>query len=134
MLENHADEVFTPEILKQLLPEDRTDQFFDALYGDVSEGAYGISLEFKAQRQDKLQFEFHLKRRPGKCLVCNLTYGLPQVFSRNPIIDVEGIVQKINNLLDGSAQCAKWELGRTQEISDELHVIPLTVFLNEKPS
>jgi len=79
------DGIFTQDVLKKLFPEDRADQFFDALFGDAEEGAYDISLEFKGQSQNKLEFEFHLKQRPGKCLACNLTYGLPQVFSRHGV-------------------------------------------------
>jgi hypothetical protein len=29
------DKLFAPDVLKQLFPEDRSDQFFDALYGDA---------------------------------------------------------------------------------------------------
>ena len=74
-------------------------------------------------------FEFHLTRRPGKCLRCNLTYGLPQVFSRHPIIDVKGLIKKIDQRLTGQARCRDWKIGETVEASDALHVIPLTVFL-----
>ncbi len=110
-----------------LFPKDRADSFFEAIFGDASEGSYDISLEFKTQTRDRLEFEFHLKQRPGKCLACNLTYGLPTVFSRHPVINVKGLVQEILCLLDG-ASGSKWQLGSTREISRNLHIIPLTVF------
>jgi hypothetical protein len=123
------DGIFTQTVLKKLFPEDRADRFFDALFGDAEEGAYDISLEFKGQSQNKLEFEFHLKQRPGKCLACNLTYGLPQVFSRHPILNVNGLVQEIDKLLNGRAKCTDWKLSSTREISRQLHVIPLIVSL-----
>jgi len=125
-------EIFTRERLDMLFPKDRADSFFDALFGDAGEGSYDISLEFKKQSEDRLEFEFHLKQRPGKCLVCNLTYGLPAVFSRHPVINVKGLVQEIVCLLDG-ASGSKWQLGNTREISKKLHIIPLTVFADKHP-
>jgi hypothetical protein len=121
--------LLTEEKTSQLFPPDRADRFFDALYGDNSEGAYDIRLVFKKHQDNALLFEFHLTQRPGKCLACNLTYGLPGVFSRHPVIDVKGVVQAINQLLDGQGTCGEWKLGHTREISNGLHVIPLTVFL-----
>jgi hypothetical protein len=113
----------------QIFPRSRADKFFDALYGDSSEGAYDIRLVFAKQSGNTLGFEFHLTQRPGKCLACNLTYGLPQVFSRHPIIDVKGVVEKIGQLMNGQAKVVDWKLGSTREISRSLHVIPLTVVL-----
>jgi hypothetical protein len=131
MATNNYSEIFTPDVLEQIFPENRSDNFFDALYGDPAEGSYDICLEFKGQSQDRLHFEFHLKERPGKCLACNVTYGLPQVFSRHPIINVKGVVQEIDNLLDGHAKCGEWQLGRTREVSRKLHIVPLTINLEE---
>ncbi len=122
-------EKFTQEILTDIFPEDRADRFFDALYGDAGEGAYDISLWFVEHRKDQLFFEFRLKERPGKCMACNLTYGLPDVFVRHPIINIKGIVQDVIRILDGNASCADWTLGMTREISNELHVIPLIINL-----
>ena len=121
--------IFTQDILQQLFPEDRTDQFFDALYGDAAEGTYDISLKFKRHSPNRLEFELHLLQRPGKCLHCSLTYGLPQVFSRHPVIDINGLVGNINQLLNGRARCIDWQFGSTLEKSDELHAIPLTILL-----
>jgi len=122
-------DIFKHDVLQNLFPEDRTDQFFDALYGDATEGVYDISLKFKTHRQERLEFELHLSRRPGKCLHCSLTYGLPEVFSRHPAININGLVGEIDRLLHGRAKCIDWQIGDTQEISAELHLIPLTILL-----
>lgn len=129
MTKETFEDIFTQDILKKIFPEDRSDNFFDALYGDPTEGAYDITLEFRGHRSDKLHFEFHLKERPGKCLACNLTYGLPDVFGRHPIINVKGVVQGIGQMLDGRSNCTDWQLGRTREISRELHIVPLIITL-----
>ena len=122
-------ELFAPDVLKQLFPEDRSDQFFDALYGDAEEGAYDISLEFIEYRRNRLEFMLRLTQRPGKCITCSLTYGLPEVFTRHPIINIKGLVQDIEVLLDGKRRCVDWQLGSTQEISNDVHVIPFDIFL-----
>ncbi|MGB5993158.1 MAG: pancreas/duodenum homeobox protein 1 [Desulfobacterales bacterium] len=123
------DKLFATDVLKQLFPKDRSDQFFDALYGDVEEGAYDISLEFIGSRGNRLEFMLRLTQRPGKCITCSLTYGLPEVFTRHPIINIKGLVQNIGALLDGSDQVADWQLGPTQEVSDVVHVIPFVINL-----
>jgi hypothetical protein len=74
-----------------------------------------------------LTLEFHLTQRPGKCLACNLTYGLPTVFSKHPVINIKEIVKKIEPLLKEDKKCTSWELGKTVEISRELHIIPLLI-------
>ena len=123
------DQLFTETALKQLFPAERTDAFFEALYGDAAEGAYDIVFSFQGLKKEALEFRFDLHRRPGKCLACNLTYGLPQVFSRHPLIDIAGLVRGIDNRLSGKATCSRWKLGETEEISSDLHVVPLTVYL-----
>jgi hypothetical protein len=123
------DQLFTETALKQLFPAERTDAFFEALYGDAAEGAYDIVFSFQGLKKEALEFRFDLHRRPGKCLACNLTYGLPQVFSRHPLIDIAGLVRGIENRLAGKATCSRWKLGETEEISSDLHVVPLTVYL-----
>jgi hypothetical protein len=121
--------LFSPEAIREIFPRNRADDFFDALYGDPSEGAYDIHLVFKEQTGDALIFEFQLTRRPEKCLRCSLTYGLPQVFARHPVINVKELVQRINARLDGQGTCGDWRLERTREISEDLHVIPLVISL-----
>lgn len=123
------DHLFTPDVLKQLFPDDRSDRFFDALYGDAGEGAYDISLEYVGVRKNRLEFRLCLTRRPGKCITCSLTYGLPQVFIRHPIINIKGLVQNIEAILDGRGKCADWQLGQTQELSNNVHAIPLFISL-----
>ena len=122
-------EIFTPETMERLFPKERSDQFFDALFGDADEGAYDIQLAYRSAVEDELRFEFQLTQRPGKCLACNLTYGLPQVFARHPIINVDAVVQNIQKEIDSQARCAGWRLGSTREVSRELHVIPLVISL-----
>jgi hypothetical protein len=122
--------LFTEELISEIFPEDRADHFFEALYGDPSEGAYNIKLVFKEAAEDRLQFEFQLTQRPGKCLRCNLTYGLPQVFTRHPVINVKGVVNEIASRLDGRGSVTDWRLGDTIEISSELHIIPLSVAIS----
>ena len=131
MLNNNINGLFTIDILNNLLPPDRADVFFDALFGDMDEGAYDIKLQFNNYIAEKniLTFELHLTERPGKCLACNLTYGLPEVFSRHPLINIQGMVEKIEVMLDGQAKCLDWKLGSTQTESDNLHTIPLTIYL-----
>jgi hypothetical protein len=131
MTTKNFQDVFPQEILDKLFGRQRSDMFFEALYGDISEGAYDISLAFKGHSRKKLLFAFQLSPRPGKCLACSLTYGLPQVFARHPAIDINGLVQKINERLDDQATCSTWQLGATQERSRELHVIPLTIYLDD---
>jgi hypothetical protein len=130
MLVENIDQLFPETALSQLFPAERADAFFEALYGDAAEGAYDITLLFHGLKENALEFRFDLHRRPGKCLACNLTYGLPQVFSRHAIIDIEGLVRGIGNRLTGKATCSRWKLGETKEISSDLHVVPLTVFLD----
>ncbi len=124
-------DLFGKAVLERLFPKERADQFFDALFGDPGEGAYDIGLAFKGHNRDNLFFEFHLTQRPGKCLACNLTSGLPQVFSRHPVINVKGLIEGIDKLMDGKARCVGWKIGYTQEVSDGLHVIPLTITLQD---
>ena len=131
MMDNNSlYEIFSTEKLNGLFPKDRSDHFFDALYGDASDGAYDISLRFKSAKENMLQFEFQLKQRPGKCLACNLTYGLPEVFSRHPVINVAELVKGIMRLLNKNTDPARWKIGATREISQKLHVIPLDIFFH----
>ena len=116
---------FTQKKVQALFPAGKADDFFEALYGDASEGAYDIQLKFDRQEDSKLLFEFHLTKREGKCLVCSLTYGLPEVFSRHPIINLAGIAQGIDELLGDKAGCTDWKIGATRSVSSELHIIPV---------
>ena len=126
----HLSGRFTPDVLKALFPAERADEFFDALYGDVAEGAYDIGVAFQGRKDGRLHFEFQLRQRPGKCLACSLTFGLPEIFARHPIIDIKRLVGEIERLLGEEARCAGWKLGRTQVVSGELHTIALILLLN----
>lgn len=119
------DTIFTPQTLAEILPEERSDRFFEALLGDADEGAYTIALTFQGQVDNQLQFHLELRRRPQKCLVCNLTFGLPDVFQRHPVVDLKGLVANLENRLVESARITNWALGATEEVSADLHRIPL---------
>ena len=121
--------VFTSETLQKLFPQERADEFFDALFGDASEGAYDIALGYGGTTGGSLVMELLLTERPGHCLACNLTQGLPQVFSRHPIINIGGLVKEIDSLLGENASCGEWRLGYTEQRGRSLHVIPLTITL-----
>ena len=118
---------FTREKLDELFPLERADEFFDALYGDAAEGAYDIRLVFRSAEEKTLHFAFELRQRPGKCLACNLTYGLPQVFMRHPLINLKGLAGELAALAGWNAEALEFQLGRTEESSAELHVIPLHI-------
>lgn len=125
-------ELFTDPILKELFPDERANDFFDALYGDIEEGAYDISLAYAgfSPEQKILKFTLNLSERPGKCLACHLTHGLPEVFSRHPIINIAGVVAKIDGQIGDKASCGKWHLDSTQTISRKLYAVPLTIELD----
>ncbi|MBW2654541.1 MAG: pancreas/duodenum homeobox protein 1 [Deltaproteobacteria bacterium] len=116
------DQVFAQNYLDTLLPAEISDHFFEALYGDTSDGAYDIRLEFISANDKRVVLAFNLTQRPGKCLVCSLTYGLPKVFSRHPLINIKGMVKRIE---EKGVKVKKWQLGETEEDSTSLHVIPL---------
>ena len=121
-------ELFNPEALQQLFPNTRSDEFFEALFGDASEGAYDICLEFAGNPDPKTyNFELHLKQRPGKCLACNLTYGLPEVFSRHPGLNIKGLAAELAVKLGSPPEQVSWKLGPTKSISNALHIIPFIV-------
>ncbi|HFQ90152.1 MAG TPA: pancreas/duodenum homeobox protein 1 [Desulfobulbus sp.] len=126
--------LFSEDTLESLFPASRTNDFFEALFGDASEGAYDIRLRYQGfdERGKTLRFSLDLHERPGCCLVCNLTYGLPEVFSRHPVINVEGLVRDIEKMLDGEAVCADWKLGTTEQSSKSLHSIPLSIRVEER--
>lgn len=123
---------FPQHILNEIFPPDRTDRFFEALFGDVAEGAYDITLAYKGETDNQIKFEFQLRQRPGKCLACHLTHGLPEVFIRHPVIDIDGVVRQIDARMTNGKRCGEWYLGRTREISRAIHVLPLTVNLTQR--
>ena len=130
MTSDTFDTLFTKEALLEIFPTDRADDFFEALFGDANEGSYDIELAFRGAEQDKLIMELLLHERPNCCLACNLTQGLPQVFSRHPIINVDGIVKAVDGLLGDKETCSEWTLGYTEQRSKSLHVIPINITLS----
>jgi hypothetical protein len=128
---NSMNDVFTNEVLQELFPAQRADDFFEALFGDADEGAYDISLSFQGhdEKENTLNFNLDLHERPGYCLACNLTSGLPDVFSRHKVINIEGLVTDVEKKLDGKVKCETWKLGRTQQPQKSLHSIPLQIDL-----
>lgn len=66
----------TADFLDGLFPPERTDAFFDALFGGAEEGAYTIVLRPRAESETSVEVAMELHQRPGKCLMCSLTYGL----------------------------------------------------------
>lgn len=118
---------FTPATLAALFPLERSQAFFDALYGEAEEGAYDIHLVFHAEEEQVLRFSFELRQRPGKCLVCSLTHGLPGVFERHPVIDLRGLVAALGREAGWPAEAIWWRIGSTEQISTALHRIPLAL-------
>ncbi|MCF8091308.1 MAG: pancreas/duodenum homeobox protein 1 [Desulfotignum sp.] len=128
MNQTEMDNIFTQKFCDELLPPQTSDRFFEALYGDVSEGAYDIRLECVSIKANRVVLAFNLTQRPGKCLVCSLTYGLPNVFARHPLINIKGMIQKIK---EAGVPVKEWQLGQTCENTNTLHVIPLYIDLAE---
>jgi hypothetical protein len=127
MTQQNTKSLFSDERCDQLLPRSRSDEFFEALFGDPAEGSYDIVLRHADSAENQLRFELQLHQRPGHCLVCNLTYGLPEVFSRHPILNINELVGRIGEAAQSTV--ADWRLGTTSQRSSELHVIPLTIEL-----
>ncbi len=123
--------IFDDDTLAQLFPAARSNDFFEALFGDADEGAYDIRLRFAGydEADNTLRFFLDLHERPGCCLVCSLTHGLPEVFSRHPVINIKGLVADIEKKLAGRAECGDWRLGATEQQSRGLHSIPLIIQL-----
>lgn len=128
------EQIFTDQVLRSLFPLERADAFFDALFGDASEGAYDIALTYAGydSHANTLDFFLNLHERPGRCLACNLTYGLPEVFGRHPVINIKGLVGDIERLLGGAVRCTDWKLGRTEQKGRSLHCIPLRIQLTAR--
>jgi hypothetical protein len=124
------EKIFSSEVLNEIFPSEKSDEFFEALFGDREEGAYDISLKFREKKDNELIFDFSLDQRPGKCLVCSLTYGLPKVFIKHPVININEVVNRIASKIGKSEPNFEWQLGNTISISREKHLIPLHLKLN----
>lgn len=121
--------ILTKDKLEKIFPKERSNEFFDALFGDASEGSFDIELGYRGTEGKTLVLEMLLHERPNCCLACNLTQGLPQVFSRHPIINVDGVVKEIDKMLGEQYTCSSWSLGYTEQQSSSLHVIPIKIEL-----
>lgn len=121
------DSIYTDEWCRAVFPPERTNEFFEALFGDADEGAYDIEFAFAAREGDRLDFNFNLHRRGAQCLACNLTSGLPKVFERHPIINSAGLAQAAADAASRSVK--EWKIGPTREISKALHRVPFYVWL-----
>ncbi|WP_028584446.1 pancreas/duodenum homeobox protein 1 [Desulfogranum mediterraneum] len=121
---------FTAQTLLDIFPQERSNDFFEALFGDAEEGAFDIRLAYDRYEQNDqtLHFKLELHERPGRCLACNLTYGLPDVFARHPVINLAGLVKDIDQLLSPDLSCEEWKLGTTQQ-QQGCHCIPLVIAL-----
>ena len=115
----------TQEQLDALFPPERSDAFFEGIYGDAEEGAYTIRLRMDSEGENSMVLSFVLHRRPGKCLVCQLTHGLPYVFRRHPVIDAAGVAKAIASLAGWAPDTVQWEIGETIQKSKDEHLIPL---------
>ncbi|MDO5537019.1 MAG: hypothetical protein Q4F72_05790 [Desulfovibrionaceae bacterium] len=115
----------TNEFLDNLLHAEKTDGFFEALFCGVEEGAYDIVLRPRQESDRSVDLAFELHQRPGRCLVCSLTYGLSGVFKRHPIINANGLARAIADA-KGWKSCS-WDIGSTREESSALHWIPFRV-------
>lgn len=114
------------EKLDNIFPATKADEFFEAIYGGAEDGAYDIVLTCEDITASQAAFAFELRRRPGQCLKCSLTYGLPEVFKRHPLLNIAGVAGQIANELGWGANY-QWELQPVREISDDLHVIPFII-------
>jgi hypothetical protein len=122
-------ELFDKETLARLFSAERSNEFFDALFGDASEGAYDIELAWRGATENELTMELRLNRRANCCLACNLTSGLPPVFARHPVINIAGLVQEIDALPGNTKKSVSWSLGETEQLNEALHIIPLHIML-----
>ncbi|MDL2306679.1 pancreas/duodenum homeobox protein 1 [Desulfovibrio sp. OttesenSCG-928-C06] len=120
-------DVFSREWTTEVFPPERTDEFFEALFGDPEDGAYNIELVFTEAQGKRLEFAFNLHRRGSQCLACNLTSGLPKVLDRHPIINAAGIAKQVAARME--AELEGWEIARTRQISEALHVVPFFITL-----
>ncbi len=127
-----VEKLITDKFLKGLFPPERADEFFEALYGGAETGAFDIALKYKGFNEPEgiLFLEFILTERPGKCMACSLTQGLPPVFQRHPLIDIKNIVKKIDERIsDWTVE--DWSIGSTTTQSSNKNSIPLMLKLTK---
>ncbi len=125
--------VFTPEFLNELFPPEKADDFFEALYGGAEAGAFDISMEFREfnRAENELVLDFILTERPGMCMACSLTHGLPRVFQRHPVIDLKGLTEKIAREIAPHWKIESCALGSTTPRTSKVNAIPLRFYLKK---
>ncbi|MFW6004839.1 MAG: pancreas/duodenum homeobox protein 1 [Desulfonatronovibrionaceae bacterium] len=119
----------TEEKLAELFPPEKSRSFFEAFYGDAEDSHFDLRLSFERADDNALYFRFQLIERPGKCLACNLTYGLPHVLERHPVVNLPGLVQNILQAAEIRHPDPVWRLGQTIQTAASLHEIPLIIEL-----
>ncbi len=119
--------VISQDVLDTIFPSTVTNNFFEAIFGDAEDGAYDIRLVLSEAKETELSLAFELHQRVGKCLSCQLTYGLPHVFERHPIINLTGVSKQIAQKIGWNPDEITVTLGRTEEQSRELHHIPFII-------
>ena len=117
--------VLDKAFLESVFPPERTEAFFDALFGGAEEGAYDIVLVCRSEGEGRRNWPLSCISVPENVFACNLTYGLPQVFQRHPILNVAGVARAVAEKLGWPGDKVRWWLGHTEEVSRSLHVIPL---------
>ena len=129
-----VEEAVNDEFLKGLFPPERADEFFEALYGGAESGAFDISLKYRGfnEAEQLLFLDFVLTERPGKCMACSLTHGLPQVFQRHPVINLKNIAGEIEKALSPDWRVKDWSVGPTTMVSRQVNCIPLVVMLERQ--
>jgi hypothetical protein len=124
-------DVITDDFLKGLFPPGRDNEFFEALYGGAEAGAFDITLHTNGfdSASNMLHLEFRLTERPGMCMACNLTYGLPEVFKRHPVINARGIAEEIEKKLQPEWRVEEWHIGSTIAADPKVNSIPFLIKL-----
>ena len=120
-------DVFTPECLNDLFPIQRTNDFFDALFGDAEEGAYDIRLVVDPEESDdgELHFYFELHQRAGRCL--RFSSAIPSSISKVWSVTLQAAPDGNSTMYGGAsalrkaspARCtaSRWCLSRIKENS-----------------
>ena len=124
-------DVITDDFLKEIFPPGRDNEFFEALYGGAEAGAFDITLHTNGfdSASNVLHLEFRLTERPGMCMACNLTYGLPEVFKRHPVINAKGIAEEIEKRLQPDWRVEEWSIGSTIATDPKVNSIPFLIKL-----
>ena len=46
------------------------------------------------------------------------------------MVDAQGVVTELCALMNGEGRCGQWKLGKSKEISRQLHAVPLIIDLD----